>query len=80
MDARILLADGTIIEIPDANTVLQGNRRKLVAGEAVKIPYQVAILCDPGNMNGRDFDYEDILKIELLFPLSEHAHLLRGKK
>lgn len=86
MTVRILLANGEILEIEDANSILQMNRRcfkregKVSEGEkAVKVPYQIAILCDPGNLNGKDFMYEDVLKIELLFPPSEYAHLLRRK-
>lgn len=79
MLARILLADGTILEIQDADSVLQMNRRRMIEGKdkAVKIPYQVSVLCEIGNMNGKIFDYDDVLKIELLFPPSEHRRLLK---
>lgn len=55
------------------------NRRRMIGNDekATKIPYQVSVLCDPGNVNGKDFMYDDVLKIELLFPPSEHRKLLK---
>lgn len=76
MNARILLASGEIIEIEDANSVLQMNRRRIIGEATVKIPYQVAVLCDPGNMNGKDFKYNDVLKIELHFEPSEYQYII----
>lgn len=89
MDVRILLVSGEILEVEDATSVLQCNRRcftreqfdknnKLIEGsKAIPVPYQVDILASLGNTNGRSIPYDDVLKIEILFNPFEHKGLLK---
>lgn len=82
MTIRLLLVSGDIITIEDANSLMQFNRRVFTKDsppKTVKVPVQISVLCDPREMRDRNWDYDDILKAEILFTPSEHRHLVEDK-